>query len=356
MREFGSDFHYIDTYNSGRAHLTDVFRGATLLADGRHCIVVLIRQNGWKRLWIPDYFCYEVIDTIKEQTGIEVVLYEDCPLSEGDVEKLPFEEGDVLLRMNYFGMRDLRRNKNIPVPMIEDHSHDPFGHWALYSDADWCISSIRKSLPIPEGGMMWSPKQFSVEGLEFKDSKENEKIAMQRWKAMELKAAYLRGDIDTTPGPSPSKGGELKKEFRNLFVETEEWFDHAEPTLIDARTKEFISKEFDLNLWLGAKRKNWALLTNMVNKDHCEVLTAEHESCTMFSLIMLMENKEKRDGLRKELIDRCVYPAILWNVPEEASEGSKDFSHRMLSIHCDGRYNEEDIRQLADILNQALER
>ena len=35
MREFGSDFHYIDTFNSGRAHLTVVFCGATLLADGR---------------------------------------------------------------------------------------------------------------------------------------------------------------------------------------------------------------------------------------------------------------------------------------------------------------------------------
>ena len=202
MKEFGSDFHNIESFNSGRAHLTDVFRGATLLADGRQCIVVLIRQYGWKRLWMPDYFCYEVIETIKEQTGIEVVLYEDSPQREGNVEKLLFEDGDVLLRMNYFGMRDLRSNKNIPIPVIEDHSHDPFGHWALYSDADWCISSIRKSLPLPEGGIMWSPKQFSVESLELRDSEENEKISEQRWRAMEMKASYLRGNIDPTPGPS----------------------------------------------------------------------------------------------------------------------------------------------------------
>lgn len=353
MIEFGSDFHYIDTFNSGRAHLTDVFRGATLLADGRQCIVVLLRQYGWKRLWMPDYFCYEVIDTIREETGIEVVFYEDNPFCEAKVESLPFKEGDVLLRMNYFGMRDLRSNKDIPVPVIEDHSHDPFGHWALYSDADWCISSIRKSLPLPEGGMMWSPKGHELPNIP-KSSEENEKIAEVRWEGMEMKAAYLRGDIDPTPGPSPSMGGELKKEFRNLFVETEEWFDHAEPTLIDERTKVFISKQFDLNLWLGAKRKNWSLLSSLVSKEHCEVLTAEHESCTMFSLVLLMENKEKRDKLRKELIDRSVYPAILWNVSEDASEASKDFSKRMLSIHCDGRYTEEDIRQLADILNECF--
>ena len=341
MKEFGSDFHYIDTYNSGRAHLTDVFRNAMLLADGRQCIVVLIRQYGWRRIWMPDYFCYEVIETIKEQTGIEVVFYADNPLEEGKVENLPFEEGDVLLRMNYFGMRDVRLNSGIPVPVIEDHSHEPFGHWALYSDANWCISSIRKSLPLPEGGMIWSPKQFTVDSLHF--SEENEKIAAIRWEAMEMKADYLAGKNVN------------KDEFRKKYIETEEWFDTAEPSLIDERTNEFICKQFDLNLWLGVKRKSWALLNSLVNKEHCEVLTAEHESCTMFSLVILLEDKDKRDKVRKNLIENAVYPAILWNVPATASEGSRSFSERMLSIHCDGRYNEEDIRQLAGILNKALE-
>ena len=61
------------------------------------------------------------------------------------------------------------------------------------------------------------------------------------------------------------------------------------------------------------------------------------------------------DALRKRLIEACVYPAILWAVPNSASENSKDFSERMLSIHCDGRYTEEDIRQLAGILNKAID-
>lgn len=342
MREFGSDFHYIDTYNSGRAHLTDVFRGAVLFADGRQCIVALIRHYGWGRLWVPDYFCYEVIETIKEQTGIDVILYEDNPLKEKSVDQLPFEKGDVLLRMNFFGMRDLRSNKSIPVPVIEDHSHDPFGHWALYSDADWCISSIRKSLPLPEGGMMWSPKGHDYPEIQ-PSTAENEKIAAIRWEAMEMKSDYLAGN-DVS-----------KEEFRKKYIETEEWFDTAEPSLIDERTEEFISKQFDLNLWLGAKRKNWALLSSLVNKERCKVLIAEHESCTMFSLILLMENKARRDSLRKSLIENSVYPAILWNVTEKASESSIYFSERMLSIHCDGRYTEEDIRHLAILLNKSLE-
>lgn len=342
MREFGSDFHYIDSYNSGRAHLADVFRGATLLADGRMCIVVLIRQYGWKRLWMPDYFCYEVVETIKEQTGIEVKLYADSPLCEGKIENLPFAEGDVLLRMNFFGMRDFRTNKAIKVPVIEDHSHDPFGHWALYSDADWCISSIRKILPLPEGGMVWSPKGHQIK-IKLKESRENDEIAFTRWEGMDLKTRYLKGENVS------------KEAFRQKYTNTEPWFDSAEPVLIDERSRNVIAEQFDINLWLGAKRRNWQLLSSLINTEFCQIMTVQHESCTMFSLVLLLHNKEKRDAVRKQLIASFVYPAILWNVPEEASDKSKDFSRRMLSVHCDGRYMEEDIRQLANILNQALE-
>ena len=257
------------------------------------------------------------------------------------METCHFEDGDVLLRMNYYGMRDKRSNKNISVPVIEDHSHDPFGHWALYSDADWCISSLRKSLPLPEGGMMWSPKGHKL-FFETSCSKENEQIAATRWEGMEMKAEYLAG-VDVN-----------KEEFRKKYIETEEWFDEAEPVEIDRRSRECITKQFDLNLWISAKRQNWKLLKDLINKEHCKILGVEHESCTMFSMVLLLGNKDKRDALRKQLIVDSVYPAILWNVPETASETSRDFSNRMLSIHCDGRYSEEDIKQLARILNKHL--
>lgn len=338
MKEFGSDFHYIESYNSGRAHLTDVFRGAALLADGRQCIVALIHQYGWCRLWMPDNFCYDVIETIKKQTGIEVEFYNDSPLHEAEVEKLPFKEGDALLRMNYFGMRDLRSNKGIPVSVIEDHSHDPFGHWALYSDADWCIASLRKSLPIPEGGMLWSPKGYALE-LSMPKSSENAAIANKRWEAMRMKADYLVGK--TTD----------KEAFRKIFVGTENWFDRAEPSLIDDGSKDYLDR-LDINAWFCAKRRNWRILQQVVKT---KVVLTEDESCTPFSFVILTENEEKRNRLRGHLIDKSVYPAILWNVPDDVSTETKCFSQRMLSIHCDGRYTEDDTLLLAAIINEALE-
>lgn len=342
MREFGSDFHQVLDYTSKRAHLTDVYSDVVLTADGRQCMVALIRQEGWKRLWVPEYFCYEVIETIRKSTGIEIILYPDYPLADDReiIQGLLYEEGDALLRMNYFGMRDFRSEKTIPVPVIEDHTHDLLGHWALYSDADWCFASLRKSLPLPEGGMLWSPKGLRLIN-ELENTDNNAQVASKRWQAMQMKRNYIDGTIQD------------KESFRKLFVETEEWFDSAEPSLIDKQSREYI-EGLDINAWIGAKRMNWQMLRSSLS-DKIRILRPEDDSCTMFSMIILTENREDRDALRKRLIEDSVYPAILWQVPESVNDVIKDFSCRMLSIHCDGRYDKEDIQQLANIVNQAIE-
>lgn len=340
MKEFGSDFHYIGDYLSNSAPITDARHDAVLLADGRMCIMALIQQYQWKRIWMPEYFCYEVISSIAEQTGIKIVYYPDWPGGDDNaiVEGLPYREGDVLFRVNYFGTRSMRSSKNVPVPVIEDHSHDLNGPWALNSDADWCIVSLRKSLPLPEGGMIWSPKGFRL-NLDIRLSEDNKEIAEIRWEAMRMKSDYLAGKV-------------IEKEtFRQKYVGTENWFDHAGLSLIDERSRRYIS-QFDIDAWQRARRRNWLLLRKLVN---AETLSLEDDSCTPFSFILLSDSGEARDSIRKKLIKRSVFPAILWSVPEAIGGKSLDFSRKMLSIHCDGRYNEEDIRQLANILNKAIE-
>ena len=341
MKEFGSDFHFIEADGFKGPCIQDLFHNPTMLADGRQCLVALIRQYGWKRIWFPDYFCYEVIETIRNQTDIEILFYEDNPLSECRVEDLPFENCDVLLRMNYFGVRKSRSNANIPCPVIEDHTHDLLSQWALHSDADWCIASVRKTLPLPEGGIMWSPKDYSLT-VELPSSQENERIATTRWQGMEMKAAYLNGE-------------DIRKEdFRQCYTETEEWFDQAEPVLIDRRSCDYLTRRLDINTWLRAKSWNWKLLSSLIDQSLCKILMPEDKACNPFSLVMLLESNELRQLVRNRLIRASIYPAVLWALPESASPISRDFSGRMLSIHCDGRYNEADIRQMAFMVNEAL--
>lgn len=290
---------------------------------------------------MPEYFCFEVIETLKRQTNIEIAYYLDYPSFDESytINSIPFHEGDVLFRVNYYGIRTFRCEKSIPVPVIEDHTHDLLGRWALFSDADWCIASLRKTLPIAEGGMLWSPKGHQLT-IHISLTLENHDVASERWRAMKLKNDFLLG-----------KGIE-KDSFRKLFIKTEEWFDQAEISLIDEESMDFISK-LDINAWQNTKKRNINLLKELLSVPYT-VVTKEDETCNMFSLVLLTKNREERDLLRKNLIDRRVYPAILWNIPEDKSYQAKEFSERMLSIHCDGRYSENDIRQLATIINKTI--
>ena len=77
--EFGSDYHQlddfprvVDTPSKGK------WNSRNLYADGRQAINALIDFRGWKRIWIPTYFCQEVVESIRK-TGIEVVYYDDYP-------------------------------------------------------------------------------------------------------------------------------------------------------------------------------------------------------------------------------------------------------------------------------------
>jgi hypothetical protein len=157
MIEFGSDFHFINSFNGKGNSLQDFYPKANYYADGRQALIDLYRSQGWQRLWVPEYFCYDVIASLKE-AGLELAFYVDYPGNNDNLNlNVNFRAGDALLRVNYFGLRGYRSTEKLMVPVVEDHTHDLIGDWAINSHADWCIASLRKSLPVPEGGMLWSP-------------------------------------------------------------------------------------------------------------------------------------------------------------------------------------------------------
>ena len=339
MTEFGSDFHRCDHDFCGPSNYFDVLGCMRLYACGRHAIDAIVRQDGWKRIWIPAYFCYEVIGHIR-QTGIEVMLYDDNPLCENDsetVRNLPYREGDVLLRTQYFGLREWRSNEGIPVPVVEDHTHDLISHWALNSDADWCIASLRKILPVAAGGILWSPKGMELPEA-IASTQECEQMARIRYEAMTMKADYLK------------HGGD-KEAFRAKYIDSEERIDNLSLSGIDHESGE-ITRAMDIKGWTDLKLDNWQLAVERLDK-RVRVLGTEKENYWHpFSLVLLMESAEERERMRQYMIQHCIYPAILWRMPE-GSEFTKarDFSERMLSVHCDIRYSRDAIEQMCNIIN-----
>ena len=347
MLEFGSDFHYIELgkISNGKT-IHDVFPSANYYADGRQALIHLYQSKGWERLWIPEYYCPDVIASL-ETAGLVLSTYTDYPGWSDDTRSLQAiqkkgysRSNHAILRVNYFGMRSRRSFMGLNgAVIIEDHTHDLLGEWARYSQADWCIASLRKTLPIPEGGILWSPKQLQLPESS-KSSDENENVAAIRWKAMRLKARYLAGEnVD-------------KKSFRSGFLDTEGFFDTASVCSLDQMSHDYLAS-FDVADWYRRKRDNWEILRS-IKKEGVSVLTPESKGCYPFSLILRFDSFEKRDMAKKALIDNNIYPAILWSINPTINGEVYEFAKEMLSIHCDGRYSPEETLRMKSIIESVL--
>lgn len=333
MKELGSDFHRLDNFVGTPSEIERL--NPMEFANGRMALLWLIGHKQWKRLWMPEYFCYEVIDTISK-TGIDVAFYPDYP--EGDdnalIKDLSFKEGDALLRMNYFGLRAVRDESEILVDVIEDHSHGLLTDWAQHSNADYCIASLRKTFSIPEGGILWSPKGHILP-QPAASSDENDHLVYKRFAAMSLKTIYMNG------------GGSNKELFRRLYIETENGFGDLPLTAMSVFNKQLYFS-FDYKSFDEAKRENWYCLTSLLS-EQIDYLVPENNADTPFSLILRFASESRRNILKKKLIENNVYPAELWPVPEKHKRNEKVY----LSIHCDGRYTSDDMEKLATMINDA---
>ena len=332
MIEFGSDYHLCGDKHIAGDTLFDVFPNVRLYASGRHAFSALIGIHNWKRIWIPAYFCYEVIPHI-EQLHIAVKLYNDFPNNPNTkeiIESLPIQEGDVLLRVNYFGI-DLRdQNLDIDIPIIEDHTLGLKSEWAKNSTADWCIASLRKSLPIAIGGMLWSPKQHTLpQAIEV--TNEVVELADKRYEAMSLKTAYLNLHFHQ------------KDVFRNLYIKTEQQIETLQVSGLDKRTIDIIA-HLNIETWMNTKIENWETAHHLLT---LYAIRHIENAKSPFSILLKCASNEEREQLRKHLIQRHIYPAILWTMPEDSPfDEAKAYADTMLSVHCDARYNLEDIEHI----------
>ena len=344
MKEFGSDFHIVSDFDCVK-NINFPTLGGQYYSCGRQALEALINYQRFNRIWFPEYYCHDIINYIIRRTNIRVKFYYDNPLVDdsSEIGKLTFKRGDALVRMNYFGIRGFRDEFNIDVPVIEDHSHDVLGGWALNSNADWCIASLRKIFPIAEGGVIWSPKRLIYPHSPIL-TRQNQLLAKKRWLAMKLKYDYLFDDNKSS-----------KEKYRELFLDTENSLDNLDLSTIDEKSKDKLT-HIDLSKWNQIKQDNINSIKSILSSSTSKVsfLSKENEKCNEFSLILTFKTSQERDFVRQKLISNNVYPAILWNVPSTMSQKTQYFSHRTLSIACDGRYSKKDMLLLSDILLKSI--
>lgn len=349
--EIGSDFHWSEnvlTSSPASFWLPDKYQLFSTATASFLALKTLLQKPSGKalRIHVPSFYCMSVVS--KLQTAFKVCWYRDLPSeSSPDFNTLNVLPGDLVLAVNLFGIKKQKpwqdwQQENPQIILIEDHTHDPFSPWAKNSQADYVVSSLHKTLPIPDGGILWSPKNLALAKPLGKQSPG----AAKRLMGMILKQAYLSGlDIN-------------KDDYLKLCIDGQNELDNETNSVVSVLTNNVL-RSLDVNAYRQQRAVNISkflhLSLNQTNSYWKPLFESWEQDTIPFNSIIVCQSKQIRDTLRKYLISQNIFAPIHWQQPYAgiSSGDSKAIAlaEKILTIPTDQRYQEEDVISIVEILN-----
>ena len=335
--ELGSDFDL--TLDTGSAPYPWTEHPHSLWGSGRDAIRGLlewgVRSKGWRRLLMPSYFCQDVVEAALLR--VDVRVYPWSPL---DAQHAPVTAvgGDVVLVPAMFGEPPVLEIHG-SATIIEDHSHDLLAPWAMSSRADYAIASLRKTLPLPDGGVAWSPRDLDIPSSPGMTPHHAATVG-QRLSAMILKHHYLAGDAIA------------KHVFRDAAKTSEQMIASGPTTGISPFSRARIPT-LPVERWRSRRALNLATFRGEVGvAPGVRILEAP------YAAILVFDEQRVLSSVREALIANDIYPSVLWPLEQPAIDGIPEahvgISRRMLTIQIDHRYGPDDMRRAAGVLKLAL--
>jgi hypothetical protein len=269
---------------------------------------------------------------------IELAVYDWAP-TDGGSRHVDANAGDVVLVAAMFGAPP-----NVHVDpstvLIEDHSHDPTSTSAFSSTAAFAFASLRKTLPLPDGGVLWSPRELPVPA-EAPTTAVHDQAVLMRLSAMTLKLLYL-GGADVS-----------KDAFRAMFAQGEDAIGWGDISGISAFSRARIGT-MPVDRWRRVRADNLAAFSEALGDvPGIDVLDAP------FAGILVFDDSSRRDAVRDALVSEDIYPTVLWPLDTPAvadiPEAHAELARRMLTIHCDQRYSADDMSRVAAMVRQAAQ-
>lgn len=352
LREIGSEFHWL-----GMVHDDTLLawpEPRLWMAAARDALVAVwhskASQHG-RVLHVPEYFCGDVVDYWRK-CGIAIRFYPDTPIRQSpDWDGLNPHPGDMVLAVNYFGIRagtawTQWHTRHPEVTLIEDHSHDPFSHWICTSDADYGFASVRKTFPVADGAILWSPRQHPLPAVRLTDHWDG---SARKLAAMILKREYLLG---------AETNAELKQVFRRLQVDGENQLTTTPFASIAPWSKVLIEAGFPTG-WRAKRSQNVRHFIEQVgDMSGVETLFTNWDDAKQcpFNPILVFPTESIRERVQQGLIAAKIYPAVHWELVAGVSEEAQSLSRRILTIPLDQRYDAQDVKRCAETLADLVAR
>lgn len=339
-KEFGSDFHscsqeFILDKNQRNFFEAENF---SFFLSGRSALYALlqhgIKKNGWKKVYIPSYYCQDVIKSLSD-LNIQVIVFQSNPNNLIlDYDFFEDEETSIFVNVNYFGVRNFNTQFFKKIVVIDDLTHNI--NAIKISNANYVFGSLRKQLPISLGGFLYSPHKLQLP--KGKESIIADQVAENKTLGMFLKNEYLQNRFPN------------KDLYRSYYSKAEEqltklYKDYKLPVLVKN-----ILERLNVEEILKKKESN-ILLALKYLKDYLNYVYSMDKNS--LGLLLFFESNIQRDFVRNKLIKFNIYPAILW--PNQKEDSDISYQNRFLFLHTDYRYSKEDIIYITTVLKNSIQ-
>lgn len=293
---------------------------------------------------LPEFICESVIDCLDRR---RIGFYRIGPDFTIDMESIKAQAAPdvkVIFLMHYFGMVQpadkldaLKRTaQEQGIVIIEDATHSIFSQKRTIGD--YVISSIRKWMPVPKGGVLYAAD--NVLGIEMEKprlpvSTENERAA-----AMILKDLFLKGLLD------------CNSEYRKIFQDCENALDKQKEIYRISDLSGFMISCTDIGEIILKRKRNYQFLEEqMACRDILPACRLKPDDCPLVFPIRIRQ----RDMFRKYLTDHRIYCAVHWpfdGMMEETRTFAAENAASLLSLPIDQRYGEDEMRYMVKVISE----
>lgn len=353
-----------------------------LFSQGREAIYyslkLILDKKKSVRILLPSYLCSSIFEPILSLNNIEFYFYKlDKKLQINRVdlfEKIKKHKINVLYIIHYFGFVDpyfkkiLEFSKSYKIRLIEDAAVSLFSKWNnkyLGSWGDFGIFSLRKYLPIPDGGMLKINTNVN-HCSHIKIGRLNKKMFYRRL----IKKFILSAVEKLRLPPRLYNDNQIYFKIKALFdklksTNTKDKMDslfsqQCRPYFI-SRFSKYLLFRTDTEQLIKTRRKNFKILLDIFKNFSNVYPLYNHlpdETCP-FVFPFIAENQDK---LKQDLIKSKVDPLVLWHsdnlwdkfIDKKEFADSYWISDRILCLPVHHNIKNKELKYMIKVISRIL--
>lgn len=350
--EFGSEFDWLSNDPFITKFNNNFLAGnnAQKYRSGRDALkaVAIAYLKRTNKVLLPALCCESMVLPFT-MNGYQPIFYKmnsDYTANVADIEG-KIEENCIFLYMSFFGIVPLGQakleewRKRYNAVIIEDRTQNALNNKDNQSFVpDITITSIRKWLAIPDGGLLWSKEKIDV------NLRRNDNFANIRKDAMLKKSKYLESGEEN-----------LKGEYLYALQKASMILDENNLPYAMSTQSEQILDQIDFEKILTQRQNNVyeleKMLRSLVKQNKISFVSQKPQDSALYFPILVSD----RDALQKKLAEQKIYCPVIWPVPQQAvgvCDVAEYTAKHILALPCDQRYNANDMRHIARTIIKLL--